>query len=319
MPRSALLSSSGPRADSSSTSSSELNALRDAAETTAPRRSSGDAWRFALKLVAFLLILAVGINVVALFVPETNYQDIFRAIRRAEQPTGAHTLILGDSVARQMFTADNELPGFRNLATNQAVSMVGQYILAARTLENGKQVRTIALVMIPRSLRNDLDQHLTFNYFVRPFYRRDFKQYLSPTVYERLGRKPYWIVNLPVIRKTWLASEIDYSNGHPERTDNYLSPTSAEYLRKLRDLAASKSARVRVIPVVISRAENTDFDAMRSQVHEAGLDDVFEGYFEHLEIADESLFTDGIHLNRDDLVEKYRTICLDRIRQINAR
>ena len=72
-----------------------------------------------------------------------------------------------------------------------------------------------------------------------------------------------------------------------------------------------------MLPNPISVAEDTDFRLMKQQIHEAGLDEAFDGYFANLQELESGAFQDNTHLDLM-LVEKYREISLQRIRNLQA-
>jgi hypothetical protein len=257
------------------------------------------------RLIAFLTIGAILFNFAGRFVPPQGSREVFDALSRAQKRSGAHVLVLGDSVGRQLFSSANEAPDSMYLTTNMGVSMVGHYILAAKTLESGTPIKSIFVAMIPPAFEHNLDEAWTFSAFCKPFYRLENRKYLSPLVYAQLGKEPYWITLFPLVRHTWIGGSIDYSaHASPVPPMPEFSPVSIEYLQKLRDLAAKKQIDVHFICPPISTLRRCDYRVMRKQVSEARLDDMFTGYFENMQFLDDDKFYDSRHL-RIELASSY--------------
>lgn len=260
-----------------------------------------------LGLLLLALICAAMINDTVFLLMNHNRTaaEVHTALRRSRSDHPARVLVLGDSVAGQMFNHRNQTPGRRHLLTNQAISLVGQYLLARRALPHTPGVKEIHLILHPHSLRNDLDDALTFNYFCKPFYARANLPHLSPLVRQRLARRPWHrLALIPAVKTTNLLPDINYDHpGAEPAHPNYLSPVSLDYLVKLRALAAQHRARLRVLSAPVSRHFNHDFAHMRAQIAAAGLDDVFADFFARMPLRDDTDFSDHVHLRLDLIAE----------------
>ena len=260
--------------------------------------------RFLIKFCVFAIGAFVMLNLAAPLIPPTGPRVVWDALDRSSVRSSNHILILGDSVGWQIFNPSHEARDAMHLTTNLGVNMAGHYILAARVIESGTPLREIYLCCIPPAFENNLDQHFTFNAFVKPFYRRENRHFFSPLLYQRLSRQPYWLTALPVVRNTWLADGIDYGSDANRPTPPEISPLSLEYLQKLRDLARSRHIGFHLIAPPINVKYKDDYSRMRRQVHDAGLDAAFGRYFEDLEIIDAAYFRDEYHL-REEFVPRF--------------
>jgi hypothetical protein len=99
------------------------------------------------------------------------YGATWRARRRMPE---VRTILLGDSVARQLFPPGmepKELNGrFRFLTSNQAISMAGQYYLLQDALRSCPGTTDVYLLYFPGSLANDLGPDFTHDYFCGYFH-----------------------------------------------------------------------------------------------------------------------------------------------------
>jgi hypothetical protein len=99
------------------------------------------------------------------------YGVTWRAHRRTPE---VRTILLGDSVARQLFPPGREpkeLGGrYRLLTSNQAISMAGQYFLLQDALRSSPGTTDVYLLYFPGSLTNDLGPELSHDYFCGYFH-----------------------------------------------------------------------------------------------------------------------------------------------------
>ena len=101
--------------------------------------------------------------------------DVYGATWRARRRTPeVRTILLGDSVARQLFPPGREpkeLNGrYRFLTSNQAISMAGQYYLLQDALRSCPGATDVYLLYFPGSLANDLGPDFTHDYFCGYFH-----------------------------------------------------------------------------------------------------------------------------------------------------
>lgn len=229
----------------------------------------------------------------------SSARAVYAAVRKSGDPVNpSSTIVLGDSVANQFFPVHQDPPGYHSLTCNQAISMAGVFALldrlsTANRLDGGKAL----LLFRPDSLSNDLDQPYTFQYFVIPFYFGLGPAGFSPTVRARVEAIPmFWMAWVPAVRiSMWSPAMATVPS--PTRRPLVLSPISVEYLKRLQDLAAARrvSLRFRAPPLPASE-RSRDLSKVREQVASAGLETLFEGYFDHLNYLPDDLFSDGVHL-----------------------
>lgn len=163
------------------------------------------------------------------------------------QKISADYMLLGDSVGRQLFksTPDLQNENYAMLATNQAITMTGQYFIAKRYLERNRAPR--AVVMLTQGyIHGNLDQNLSDNYIQRTF--TDFTE-----IYEifRLKRDPVFSAKMLAYRflpsfkyrltlqKDWTGftnaesiSGIAYDNRERSRAGYPLSSILTSYIEK---------------------------------------------------------------------------------------
>ena len=99
-------------------------------------------------------------------------REVYDAKVAASTPgAGVKTLILGDSVSRQMFRPGAEPgPHVRYLGTNFGISLAGQYYLLEEALRNCPDVEDVFLVHVVGVWGSDLDSVYTTDYFCGYFH-----------------------------------------------------------------------------------------------------------------------------------------------------
>ncbi len=260
--------------------------------------------RFLLKL----FVLAIVVGVVAPWTIQNHLwfvregkalafpgRETYAALRNSRRRVEARTIVLGDSVAHQLYD-EGAVGGVYSLACNQGVSMVGYYVLL-RTLADANDLRgrKVFLVIHPGFLGNELDQPFTFHYFLKPFYEAKAQEHFSDVVRGRIADVPYaWAALLPVVRiSTWSPTAA------PKWLREGIGPVSLEYLTRMRALARERGFEFEVVSPWISESRShLDLAEMRSRIHARGLDDVFETYDPLARVLPDAAFIDGVHYVR---------------------
>ena len=105
--------------------------------------------KFILKSSLFLVFSFLFIFIMSTFLLHTkifklNYypgKEIYTAIDKSKKNNNSKTLLIGDSVANQIFNNEEEFEKLNSLATNQAISLAGQYFLLNDYLKTIKMLK----------------------------------------------------------------------------------------------------------------------------------------------------------------------------------
>jgi len=170
--------------------------------------------------------------------------ETYLSIQKALQaPANVRTLVLGGSTGNQLLPNTEFNDATYSLCCNQAISLAGQYILLNEFLVNHPDPAQLEVILLlrPSSLRNDLDQRFTYNYFLKPFDRPEYQRHLSPHAQAQLSKVPLRsLVQLPFVRRSrWSPSLQHHHQPHRFR----ISKLSAEYLRKMHTLCTLNNVR----------------------------------------------------------------------------
>lgn len=168
---------------------------------------------------------------------------------RARLQDGTTLLVMGDSVCRQMFNGLEEFnPNTSILATNAALMITGQYVLAEEYLQSHPDATDIFLVMHPLTMIRTFDMEWSYRYSVMTCVETDTLQYLDEDTIDVLkgvyggfflNKKVVQMIEAsPVCRKLALT----YLNSN---RDSYVQSSSFEiadkYVKKLYDLCQEKN------------------------------------------------------------------------------
>jgi hypothetical protein len=270
-----------------------------------------------INITKSLLFLAVGIVIfilleVFVFTPSKIDRDIDQTIELGRTASAYREVIMGDSVCRQLFpTGKGENALY--LTSNQATSMVAQYILLDKYISRfpGK-VENVIFIIHPFGLTNNLDQVWTYNYFFLPFFSKENDRYFSPLVFSLMKKYRYcFLLRHPLIKKLikrHLESfQVDFSTldntpfdfkGRSLGDSIYLSPVSIEYFKQIRKLCQREHITFQLRCPPLSREYFSDFSFLKKQVKENGLEDLFNDYTGKIVFLDKSAFKpDGIHFD----------------------
>lgn len=262
-------------------------------------------------ILSLVILSSEGLS--SIFVTKKFGNETYQALEKSKILSSSDNIIIGDSVARHIFSAENmNTVKYYNLASNVWASLIGQYIIATNALSVNKQIKTIYLFYHPDSFQNDLDQPWTYSYVVKPFYTSEYRNLFSENAIKRLRQNRFFsLFELPIAKTLPIFNQIDYSDkkewrGFPNVQQRpYLSGISIEYLKKMDRLCLGKNVTLSVVMPPISKKYDTDFSMMKMQINANALNNIFDGYFENEIILADLYFRDGIHIKKNYLTEIY--------------
>lgn len=258
--------------------------------------------RFILRTILFIFLVAVTIELTSIFLITTDLfliyipgSEIYISIEKSRIENDSKKVLLGDSVGRQMYSNKEFSYPVNSLACNQAIGMVGQYVLLKSYLDSGNNPDEVYMILTPFSFQNNLDQKYTFHYFLKPFYKAEFKDDFSDLVFQQIQKIPYYqFSRVPHIVATSWAPDYKIDDS---RKDFFLSPISIEYLKKIKQLSMDRGFHFELVPPPTNKNFEAIISAMdREAIEENNLQDIFEDYFNKIIYLDSTEFVDGTHL-----------------------
>jgi hypothetical protein len=267
-----------------------------------------------LGLLAAALATALALAAYSGPVPKRFGPEVFRAIRVCTSAApGARTLVLGDSVANQIFATGPAVTGDVAVATcNQAVTPLGNRILLDRWLALNPQAEEVVYVALPGSLANDGLPAFTFHYLLFPFAETGLLDDAPPETLAHLRRR---FGRLPIGNAS--LRHLLYRNDRlydlyerrivrrPEPVPGGGPPQIVvDNLRAMRDACAARGVRFRLAfpPASATRAPSADYLARCAERLRPIFPETDEWFASFRVLPDED-FQDGVHLTKGRLSE----------------
>lgn len=267
-----------------------------------------------LAVLSAALAAALALTAYSGRVPKRFGPEVFRAIRVcASAAPGARTLVLGDSVANQIFGTGPAMPQDVAVATcNQAVSPLGNRILLDRWLALNPQAEDVVYVSLPGTLANDGSPEFTFHYLLFPFAEAGLFDGAPPETLahlrHRFGRLP--IDNASVRHLLYRNDRLYgfYEKRLVHRRDpvpgDGLPAIVVENLRAMRDACAARDVRFRLAfpPVRGDRKPSAAYLArLADQLRDICPE--IDGLVADFRVEPPEHFQDDAHLTRERLDE----------------
>ena len=241
-------------------------------------------------------------------------KHIYRALTIAAKQNKYTKVIIGDSVAHSLFNAvyQDETDTICYLATNQAISCAGQYLLVHEYLRHNPQTRKVILMYRPQSFQQMLISPYLYQYFIMPFYNKKFINYIELSDRQKITA---------LFKKSFLTNKVvkfffDYmpffagkfmSAITLDNTEDVLfSQTSEMYLKKIIDLCILHNIIFEIIPSPIAdTGENKNIIAQQKEKIKQEFYPYFNSYYSKVLFFPDDSFSDGIHLT-DDFIKNNR-------------
>jgi hypothetical protein len=223
---------------------------------------------------------------------EVNGGEVYQAINASKKKGKRKKLILGDSVAKQFSESDIDTGIYLNLASNQAISLVGQYCLLSNYIHTKNKIDTLYLIYHPLSFSNNLDNSFTFHYFEKPFYGEEYMKLFTEEVKTQIEKIPFHYLAKyhPVLTSNWSPN---YSS--EEQNKPFISNISRIYLEKIEILCRVNNIHL----IILSPPINQKFKNEFSEIVKSNANLRLKSYFEQLNYYPESYFLpDHVHLNK---------------------
>ena len=218
----------------------------------------------------------------------------YESQRGTEKPITSDTLLLGCSVAGQLFPM-----GKRSnwLATGAPCLMAKCYIMANRALKANPHIKVIYIVTVPGGITYKFRSKLTYGHFVKSFFNYTNIPYLDRFLIKNIAQEPLAFLSFFNFYKILPFSDINYDDGKPA---NYrsVSDFGAYYITKLRDFSRTNHVKIIFVASPVRETlghKQNDFEKLRADIHKKGFDDMFVGYFDHFLYYPDSCFVDGTH------------------------
>ena len=248
---------------------------------------------FFIFLILFILVSSSVYYYSGLYKNFVVSKSIYKVIDKSKTKHSAKLLLIGDSVAEQLFDPNNkESHEINSLACSYSVSSLGVYILLNNYLKANNNISDVVYLMGPNSFQNNLDLPWTYNYFLKPFFKTDNYVYFDDYSKDLIKNMEFseFSQTIPFLITNWSP---DYQ--YPKLNNNhFLSNISIFYLRKIKNLLKLNNIKFHIISPPISEYKNSQLNNLVKNIP-TDLSIFFEDYFDNIEVLDDSLFLDNVH------------------------
>lgn len=266
--------------------------------------------KFLLIALAILLLCESLYFYSGCYHDKVNGSEVYYALTKSKSKVNKKykVLIIGDSVALQLYPATKDYDDIISLTCNAAVSVAGFYFLMNNYFRTNPDLLPDEVIFLvnPFTLSNNLSV-LSFHYFLKPFYNNEYYSEITSSLFDRIHEIPhYWLSQMPFVRSSSYC--INYELEPPEWT--WISPIANDYIRKSYELADSMNVEFKLIPSPIrSDRENEIMLAIQKSInnHETDLlnSNLMQNYISMINFMDTSCFSDHIHLKTQYIPKTY--------------
>ena len=229
--------------------------------------------------------------------------EVFYAINKSRQSNEADTVYLGDSVSNQLWNQRTDESGICHLASNQAITVCGNYFLLLNYLEANPQTKTVYYIVRPQSLANDFWTNHTYQYFVVPFYDEINQEKVEPKSLELLYSKfgKLFVENKLIVRilannNALLNRYLSSIQANDSEEQNRVSYVSAVYLKKMEEACQEHDVELKILAGPLADTEeNRDWTRFEQDIKDFDLTEVMGEFLDGLTYYPEEWFSDGVH------------------------
>jgi hypothetical protein len=237
--------------------------------------------------------------------------EIYRSIYKSQQKGKSRKVLIGDSVAEQMFSNIKNTDTVNSLACNQAVGLVGHYILLYNYLNAGNQIDTLYMLFTPFSFDNNLNQIFTYHYFLKPFFRKEYMSLFTETVFRQVHKIPYYFIcqNAVVLTSDWAPN----FNSKDVKHYSFMSPVSVEYLAKIKELSIKYKFKILLLPTPTRLSKKPFVEGIdRNELTGTGMNSEFKDYFDKFIYLNDTNFVDKFHLKyKNRYTDYYKKVLMN--------
>lgn len=251
-------------------------------------------------------------------------QEIIPYIQKAQQKSNGYTkLIIGDSVCHQIFNGfQNENKDYATIGSNQAITIVGQYLLAQEFVRNHSDTTDVYLILTSMTGSGFSNAGYCYQYFVIPFSEMNVIEKIDPET--KVGLSNIFgvfytnrnfielIDHSNICRKLYLNSLSD--NGYADEAQSYL------YLKKLVDLCNENGIELHLLHAPMEESTKSAVEnEMNKEIGACQDSEILpyvKEYYDSVTFYPDSYFKDGIHF-KDEYSSKKQLIYYIRNMQKN--
>lgn len=243
--------------------------------------------------------------------------EVYEAIELCTKTSSYEGLILGDSVAHQIFNPSTQHYSDKYLfaATNNAITIFGNYLLLVKFYRSNPQLKEVKLIFRPDGFSTDINPKRFYQYVVQPFYDNDYITEIDPeiknkveTIFteKRVNSSFYRNLysNFPTLRQNFL-TKISYE----EKTDkNDISLINEIYLKKIISFCTKNNILLNITSSPVSnKYSKADFLKVSNTLQNKIGKEYFSNYLDSILFFNDSEFLDEVHFTGEAINNNLET------------
>lgn len=294
--------------------------------------------KILVRKIILIIVLSVGIicglcflsgkesftSLIDMMTNSVTYQGVgkietMELLDRVKASKGADKLILGDSVANQIYEyRDNE--EYEIKCGNMAMTLVWQYIFVEQYLKQNPDTKEIILCIVPETLVSNFEVERTYSYVLIPMLEAEKEEAIEKEDWENLSKMYGSVFVEPSIIRFVGASGLNtklYLNGikkfysffparqkEVEKKGDIDLSFSERYLLKIKNLCDKKGVKFTLLPnPVKNTSENQKkLEAMEEAYQNSDLYSINPEFFEQILFFEPEHFKDELHF-KDEFLE----------------
>lgn len=241
-------------------------------------------------------------------------------LERVKQSKGAPKLVMGDSVANQIYSyKDNET--YEILCGNMSMTLVWQYVFAEEYLNLHSKTEEIILCIVPETLEKSFETERTYSYMLIPLLESGKMEVLGETEKKLLSEMYGSFFITPKMIERIGSSGLNtklYLNGvqkfyelfpgkkeEVEKKDEIDFTISQLYIGKIKELCDNRGVGFRLLPNPVKDIpENREkLKLLEEKYRQSSLYEINPEFFDQVLLFEEEMFKDELHF-KDEFLEK---------------
>lgn len=244
-----------------------------------------------------ILYLSTINNYVPKLLDDNSARDVYELVENSNKAIKTDLLLLGDSVCDQIFRSTN-IDSLIEMCDNQAYEVPGCYMLLNNLLKQKSEIKKVVLMINPFSLSCNLNQDFTYNYLVKPFYRllpmldEEEQKYIETTF-----PMNDFLYKIPFFRYSLSEFDLKNSKNHVDIDEIKISKINFKYLNKIDSLCNAFNIDFKLISPPLVNSKKQVVKNFKSTIDYENHNFFIKKYFDNLFFYDDSLSSDGFHLD----------------------
>ena len=234
----------------------------------------------------------------------TGYEEVGESILGVQQNDGTTKLVLGDSIARQLFKEREHDDQTSIQCSSAAICITGQYMLAMDWLNCHENATDIYLYMHPTSLARTIEAAWGYPYVVIPFGLYDKLGYLDgktikdmESVYGGLFMKKPVIrlINDSALNRKMYLTYMQRKNKEYEQSNSF--EISEFYLIKLKEECETRGVTLHLLCTPSTEFQKKTIEELREEYNQTRLVGEFPDYIKDIYYYSDDYTNDYMHLS----------------------